>query len=78
MMKKATLGIVAAFAAAAILAAGLALVPTTVQNAEANPCSDASNVGGKFGGPTAQDNVCIANDNVVLEEDIREGLEEVE
>jgi hypothetical protein len=69
MMKKATLGIVAAFAAATILAAGLALVSTTVQNADANPCGVAVNVGGDSGGPTAQENACIADDNVVTEED---------
>jgi hypothetical protein len=69
MIKKTTLGIVAVFAAAAILAAGLALVPTTVQNADANPCGEARNIGGDYGGPTAQENVCIADDNKVKEKE---------
>jgi hypothetical protein len=69
MIKKTTLGIVGAFTAAAILAAGLALVPTTVQNADANPCGEARNIGGDYGGPTAQENVCIADDNKVKEKE---------
>jgi hypothetical protein len=38
-MKKVTLLMVAILAAATVLTAGLAVVPNTAQNAQANPCS---------------------------------------
>jgi len=48
LMKKAILMFVVVLAAAAVLG-GLAAVPSTVQNAHANPCSDIE-VGGVGGG----------------------------
>jgi len=78
-MNNKTVLMAAVLAAAAILAAGLTLLPGSVQEAQANPCS----IGGISNAPDADidcDGVII-NEEVILEEPLgltQEAAEEAE
>ena len=68
-IKKTTVLMAAVLAVATVLAAGLAILPDTVQNVEANPCAvDQTGGGGDEDSTTEIDTTCEVFGNVEVEE----------